>query len=78
MALQGSLRDFSVNEILQLLGTQKKTGGLMMQWNTERAVVYIAEGRIISTREPGMKADDSLLRFLRKIHRLSEEQYRGL
>lgn len=78
MALQGSLRDFSVNEILSLLGTQKKTGCLMLQWNTERAVLFIQEGRIISTRDPGMKTDDSLLRFLRQIHRLSDEQQRGL
>jgi hypothetical protein len=78
MALQGSLRDFAVTEILQLLGTQKKTGCLLMEWNTERAMVYIHDGRVVSTREAGIKVDDSLLRFLRKIHRLSEEQVRGI
>jgi len=78
MALQGSLRDFSVTEILQLLGTQKKTGCLLMEWNTERAMVYIHEGRVVSTRDSGVKLDDPLLRFLRKIHRLSEDQCRGI
>ncbi|HYM80129.1 MAG TPA: DUF4388 domain-containing protein [Candidatus Limnocylindria bacterium] len=78
MALQGSLRDFSVNEILQLLGTQRKTGCLMLEWNTERSLVYIHEGRIVSTREPGLKSDDPLLKFLRKVHRLSDEQIRGI
>jgi hypothetical protein len=78
MALQGNLRDFSVTEILQLVGTQKKTGCLSMEWNTERAVVYLQEGRIISTRNPGLQKDDALLAFLRKVHRLSEEQYRGI
>ena len=78
MALQGNLCDFSVTEILQLLGTQKKSGCLMLEWNTERAVVYILEGRIISTRRPGMGPDDPLLRFLIKIHRISDEQRRGL
>jgi hypothetical protein len=78
MALQGNLRDFSATEILQLVGTQKKTGCLTMEWNTERAVIYMLEGRIISTRTPGLQKDDRLLAFLRKVHRLSEEQYRGI
>lgn len=78
MALQGNLRDFSATEILQLLGTQKKTGCLTMEWNTERAMVFVLDGRIVSTRTPGMTADDSLLAFLRKVHRLSDEQYRGI
>ena len=78
MALQGNLRDFSVPEILQLLGSQKKTGCLTMEWNTERALVYMHEGQIVSTRSPGLNREDSLLAFLRKVHRLTEEQYKGL
>lgn len=78
MALQGNLRDFSATEILQLVGTQKKTGCLTMEWNTERAVIFVMEGRIISTRNPGVQKDDPLLAFLRKVHRLSDEQYRGI
>lgn len=78
MALQGNLRDFSATEILQLVGGQKKSGCLMLEWNTERAVVWVNEGRIVSTRPPGMTKDDPLLTFLRKAHRLSDEQYRGI
>jgi hypothetical protein len=78
MALQGNLRDFSVTEILQLLGSQKKTGCLLLEWNTERAQIYVHEGRIVSTRSPGMRADDPLLLFLVKVHRLSDEQRRGV
>ena len=47
MALQGNLRDFSVNEILQLLGTQRKTGCLMLEWGTERAQIHVLDGRLI-------------------------------
>jgi len=78
MALQGNLRDFSATEILQLVASQKKTGCLMMEWNTERAVIYVQEGRIVSTRNRGQQKDDPLLLFLHKVHRLSEEQYRGI
>jgi hypothetical protein len=41
MALQGNLRDFSVTEILQLLGSQKKNGCLKLEWNTERAQIHV-------------------------------------
>jgi len=78
MALQGNLRDFSATEILQLVGTQKKSGCLTLEWNTERSVVWVQEGRIVSTRMPGAVKDDPLLAFLRVTHRLSEEQERGL
>lgn len=78
MALQGNLSDFSASEILQLVGTQKKSGCLMLDWNTEHAVVWIHEGRIVATRPPGMAKDDPLLKFLLDTHRLSDEQHRGL
>lgn len=78
MALQGNLRDFSVSEILQLLGTQKKTGCLLLEHDHESAAVYVSEGRVVSAREPGMRPDDPLFVFLKDIHRLPEEQYRGL
>jgi hypothetical protein len=78
MALQGNLRDFSVNEILQLLGTQNKTGCLLLEWNTERAKVYVHDGRMVGTRDQGMSEDDPLLQFLVKVHRISDEQRRGL
>jgi hypothetical protein len=78
MALQGNLRDFQVTEILQLLGSQKKTGCLKLEWNTERAQIHVVDGRIVGTRTPGMRPDDPLLLFLLKVHRLSDEQRRGL
>ncbi|MEO7867031.1 MAG: DUF4388 domain-containing protein [Candidatus Eisenbacteria bacterium] len=78
MALQGNLRDFSATEILQLIGGQKKSGCLMLEWNTERSVVWVQEGRIVSTRPLGTAKDDRLLVFLRKAHRLSDEQLRGI
>ena len=54
MALQGNLRDFASTEILQLLGTQKKSGCLALEWGTEKAVVWVQEGRIVSTRPTGV------------------------
>jgi len=78
MALQGNLRDFSASEILQLLGTQKKTGCLTLEQSGRSAVVYVLDGRVVSTRVPGLAKDDPLLAFLRQVHRLSDEQLRGI
>jgi hypothetical protein len=78
MALQGNLRDFSATEILQLLGTQKKTGCLALEHAGQHVVVYVLDGRVVSTRTPGLAKDDPLLSFLRQAHRLSDEQQRGI
>jgi hypothetical protein len=78
MALQGNLRDFSATEILQLLGSQKKTGCLIIESGAMRAVVFVHDGRIVSTRASGMVKDDPLVLFLRRINRLTDEQVLGL
>lgn len=78
MALQGNLRDFAATEILQLLGTQRKSGCLALDQDAERVVIYVLDGRVVSTRTPGLAKDDPLLAFLRKSRRLSEEQTRGI
>lgn len=78
MALQGNLRDFSAAEILQLLGSQKKTGCLTLESEGRASVVFVQEGRVVSTRSPGLARDDGLLAFLRRVHRLSDEQCRGI
>ncbi|MBI5711747.1 MAG: DUF4388 domain-containing protein [Candidatus Eisenbacteria bacterium] len=78
MALQGNLRDFSAAEILQLLGSQKKTGCLTLESEGRTSVIFVQEGRVVSTRSPGLAKDDPLLAFLRRVHRLSDEQCRGI
>jgi hypothetical protein len=78
MALSGSLREFSLSEILQLLSSQRKTGSLRLTRGTESRVVYLLEGRVASVRDRGFGDDDPLARFLRRVRRLSEEQLRGI
>ena len=78
MALQGNLRDFSASEILQLLGTQKKTGCLTLEQGGQPVVIYVQDGRVVSTRTPGLAKGDPLLGFLKRTHRLSDEQQRGI
>jgi hypothetical protein len=78
MALSGSLREFSLSEILQLLSSQRKTGSLRLTRGGESRVVYLLEGRIAAGRDRGFPREDPLARFLKRIHRLSDEQLRGI
>jgi hypothetical protein len=78
MALSGSLREFALSEVLQLLSGQRKTGSLRLTRGNETKVLYLLEGRIAAVRDRGMASDDPLARFLRRIHRLSDEQMRGV
>jgi hypothetical protein len=78
MAFHGSLQEFSSSDILQLFGTQKKSGCLILERGDRRTRVFVKDGRIVSTRDTGSLANDLLMRFLRRIRRLSEEQLRGI
>lgn len=78
MALQGSLHEFALWEIVQLLSSQKKTGRLLLRSNTEQIPLYFLDGRIAGCREPGLAPNDPLMRFLRRVRWLSDEQLRGI
>ena len=62
MALSGSLREFALSEILQLLSSQRKTGSLRLTRGSEMRVVYLLEGRIASMRDRGYSEEDPLAR----------------
>jgi hypothetical protein len=47
MALEGSLKEFNLADILQLLFFQKKTGVLMLQGGTDRVRILFHEGNIV-------------------------------
>lgn len=47
MALTGTLRDFGIAEILQLIGTQKKTGILTLEDGKRQAQIEFADGLVI-------------------------------
>ena len=68
MALSGSLREFALSEVLQLLSSQRKTGSLRLTRGADTCVVYLLEGRIASMRDRGFGEDDPLARFLRRVH----------
>lgn len=78
MSFQGNLRDFAATEILQLLGSQNKTGCLRIETPGEPLSLHVADGRVVSTRGGRTGTEDPLLRFLLRVNRLSREQAGGL
>ena len=47
MALQGNLKDFSITEILQLIGQQLKTGVLKINKGKKSVEIYFVDGMIV-------------------------------
>jgi hypothetical protein len=47
MALQGDLRDFSITEIVQLIGQQFKTGVLNVQHGRKKVEIHFVDGMIV-------------------------------
>lgn len=78
MSLHGQLRDFSAVEILQLLGSQRKTGCLLLETPNERMKLWLHEGRLVSSRTPAPVGEDAFVRFLLRTRRISEHQLRAL
>jgi len=78
MALQGSLDDFSLPEILQLIAVQQKSGVLRLTSGEDLAVIFFEGGRVVSTRDRRRSAKDPLKPFLLQTGRLTEAQLRQI
>ena len=62
--MRGELGTFSVAEILQLIGTQEKSGILRIRSKGKSAVLFFDSGRVISTRDRRQGAKDPFLFYL--------------
>ncbi|MCX5800696.1 MAG: DUF4388 domain-containing protein [Candidatus Eisenbacteria bacterium] len=74
MALQGSLEDFSLAEILQLIALQRKSGVLKLTGETTNAVIFFEKGNIVAVTDRREKRSDPLLEFFVSTERLTAEQ----
>lgn len=66
MALQGTLRDFSLADILQLIGLQRKTGILLLKGAEDTVSVMFEEGRIVGAESKVRHLEDRLGHVLLK------------
>ena len=74
MGLKGTLKDFSLADILQMISIQKKTGILTLERDDEEIEVMFKEGMIVGAESKKGKADYYLGKLLVKIGAISNEE----
>lgn len=74
MALTGTLKDFGIAEILQLIGQQAKSGVLHLKGKSEEIHILWADGNVVRAEHAGRKAREKLGSLLVRAGLLSEEQ----
>ena len=74
MALQGTLRDFSLADIFQLIGLQKKTGVLTLKSGQEVVTVSFLEGDVVAADSLHRRIEDRLGTVLVKTKQITPAQ----
>ncbi len=74
MALKGTLKDFGIAEILQLIGQQAKSGVLHLKNKDEEIHVQMAEGSVVSAECAGRKAKEKLGELLIRAGFIAREE----
>lgn len=73
MALEGTLKDFSVSDILQLISLQRKTGLLTLRNPDDTVTIGFEEGLLVSAESSAKRVDTRLGTLLIKTGRLSPD-----
>jgi len=76
MALEGSLRDFGLADILQLIYFQKKTGVLTLRGRTDRVRLFFYEGDIVSAESRKRIEENRIGKILLKKGVIKEDDLR--
>ena len=74
MALEGNVRDFSISDIFQLIGLQRKTGELTLKGKDDTVVITFLEGRVVNADSAKFRLESRLGKVLLKRASLSEEK----
>lgn len=74
MALKGTLKDFSLADIFQLIGIQKKTGVLTLKNQKEVVTVSFVEGSVVTADALHRRLEDRLGTVLVKSGRITDAQ----
>ncbi len=73
MALQGTLKDFGIAEILQLIAQQAKSGVLHLRSRDQEIHIAIAEGSVVRAEYAGRRAREKLGSMLVRAGILTED-----
>jgi hypothetical protein len=74
LALQGTLKDFSITEIIQLIGQQLKTGVLKIRRGKDLVEIHFVDGMIVHIYSNYRGKKDLIGEILVKAERITEEQ----
>ncbi len=74
MALSGTLKDFGIADILQLIGHQTKTGRLTLKASEEEVEVFFVDGNVVFASEKARKSSNLLGGLLLRADLLSQDQ----
>jgi hypothetical protein len=74
MALEGTLKDFSLADIFQLIGLQRKTGVLTLSGTDDTVTVTFLEGQVVAADSLNKRLENRLGHVLVKKGTINEEQ----
>ncbi len=74
MALKGTLKDFGIAEILQLIGQQMKSGYLHLESRDEEIHIALSEGSVVRAEAVGRKATERLGAMLVRAEVISQPE----
>jgi hypothetical protein len=74
VALEGTIRDFGLPDIFQLIGLQRKTGLLQLNNGQETVTITFESGLVVNAESSARRLEDRLGNVLLKQGRLSREQ----
>lgn len=74
MALEGTLRDFSLADIFQLIGLQRKTGVLTLRGKDDTVTVTFLDGKVVGADSGTHRLETRLGHVLMKSGMLTQEQ----
>ena len=74
MALKGSIKDFGLAEIFQLIFIQRKTGVLTLKSKEKNATIFFGNGLIVDASSTERGAVEKLGEILIRANRIDPEQ----
>src|SRR5512142_2594832 len=74
MALEGTLKDFSLADIFQLIGLQRKTGVLTLRGKDDTVTVTFLDGKVVGADSLNKRLENRLGAVLMKSGTLTQEQ----
>src|SRR5947209_11034879 len=74
MALEGTLRDFSLADIFQLIGLQRKTGVLTLRGRDDNVTVTFLDGKVVGADSGSHRLETRLGHVLMKSGMLTQDQ----